>query len=72
MPKLATLLLYLAASCNSPRFARSSESYPNPTSPAAGQAAPFANVFDGLEQRSEDLARLAGERGTAGAFREHS
>ena len=45
---------------------------PNPPAAAAGPPAAdpfmvFADVFGRLEQRSEDLARLAGERGTAGA-----
>ena len=46
---------------------------PNP--PAAAASAPasdplmvFADVFGRLEQRSEDLARLAGERGAAGTL----
>lgn len=50
---------------------------PNPPAAAAGPAAPdplvvFADVFGRLEQRSEDLARLAGERGAAGALCERS
>jgi hypothetical protein len=44
---------------------------PNPPAAAAGPPAAdplmvFADVFGRLEQRSEDLARLAGERGVAG------
>lgn len=46
---------------------------PNPPTAAAGAPARdplmvFADVLGRLEQRSEDLARLAGERGTAGAL----
>ena len=50
---------------------------PNPPVAAAGAPASdplmvFADVFGRLEQRSEDLARLAGERGTAGTLCERS
>jgi len=50
---------------------------PNSASAPAGPAAPdplvvFADVFGRLERRSEDLARLAGERGAAGALCERS
>jgi len=46
---------------------------PNPSAAAAGAPAGdplmvFADVFGRLEQRSEDLARLAGERGAAGTI----
>lgn len=50
---------------------------PNP--PAATASAPasdplmvFADVFGRLEQRSEDLARIAGERGAAGTLCERT
>lgn len=50
---------------------------PNPAPATAGPGSPdplvvFADVFGRLEQRSEDLARLAGERGSAGALCERS
>lgn len=46
---------------------------PNPGSapggpPASDPLMVFADVFGRLEQRSEELARLAGERGAAGAL----
>lgn len=43
-----------------------------PSAPAADALVVFADVFGRLEQRSEDLARLAGERGTAGTICERS
>ena len=50
---------------------------PNPPAAAASPPAGdplmvFADVFGRLEQRSEDLARLAGERGAAGTLCQHS
>lgn len=50
---------------------------PNPPAATAGAPASdplmvFADVFGRIEQRSEDLARLAGERGTAGTLCERS
>ena len=50
---------------------------PNPSAAAAGAPAGdplmvFADVLGRIEQRSEDLAHLAGERGVAGTLCERS
>lgn len=53
------------------RYIRRACPNPTPAAPGAPAGDPimvFADVLGRIEQRSEDLARLAGERGTAGAL----
>lgn len=56
---------YIRRACANPAPATAS-------APASDPFMVFADVFSRIEQRSEDLARLAGERGTAGALCERS
>jgi len=59
------VIRYIRRACPNPPAA--------PTSPPASDPlVVFADVLGRIEQRSEDLARLAGERGTAGALCERS
>lgn len=56
---------YIRRACANPAPAAAS-------APASDPIMVFADVLGRIEQRSEDLARLAGERGTAGALCERS
>lgn len=56
---------YIRRACPNPSTATASP-------PAVDPLVVFADVLGRIEQRSEDLARLAGERGTAGTLCERS